>query len=133
VQADEDALYRALVNVVGNGLDAMAGGGRLTVRVHWAPSGEHRPTRPGGFYRRVQIEIEDTGIGIRSADTERVFNPFFTTKEGGTGLGLALTHKIVEDHGGSIDFRSVPGVATTFRIVLPLVPEPPANPGRDEP
>ncbi len=133
VQADEDALYRALVNVVGNALDAMAGGGRLTVRVHWAPTGEHRATRPGAFYRRVQIEIEDTGIGIRPADTERVFNPFFTTKERGTGLGLALTHKIVEDHGGAIDFRSVPGVATTFRIVLPLVAEPPAHASRDEP
>ena len=133
VQADEDALYRALVNVVGNALDAMIGGGRLTVRVHWAPTGEHRATRPGGFYRRVQIEIEDTGVGIRPADTERVFNPFFTTKERGTGLGLALTHKIVEDHGGSIDFRSVPGVATTFRIVLPLLAEPPAHASRDEP
>jgi two-component system sensor histidine kinase HydH len=51
-----------------------------------------------------------------------LFNPFFTTKERGTGLGLAVTHKIVEDHGGAIDFHSVPGAGTTFRVVLPLTP-----------
>ena len=76
-----------------------------------------------------RIEIEDTGIGIRADDADRVFNPFFSTKDGGTGLGLALTHKIVEDHGGSIDFRSASGGGTTFRIELPLFPDPPTGAG----
>jgi signal transduction histidine kinase len=76
----------------------------------------------------VRVEIEDTGIGIPAADADRVFNPFFSTKTGGTGLGLALTHKIIEDHGGSIDFRSAVGRGTVFRIVLPLFPDPPAEP-----
>jgi PAS domain S-box-containing protein len=127
VQADEEALYRALVNVVGNALEAMCAGGRLTIRVAWSEASEHRSLRTVGFNRRVQIEVEDTGSGISSSNAERVFNPFFTTKDNGTGLGLALAHKIVEDHGGTIDFRSVADVGTTFRIVLPLVPDPPTG------
>jgi signal transduction histidine kinase len=78
----------------------------------------------------VRVEIQDSGPGISAADSDRVFNPFFTTKVSGTGLGLALTHKIVEDHGGSIDFRSGRTGGTVFRIVLSLFPDPPAEPGR---
>ncbi|HEV8640473.1 MAG TPA: ATP-binding protein [Methylomirabilota bacterium] len=132
IQADEDALYRALVNVVTNALEAMGTGGRLLLRLGWDDGGNVRPSWRRAFNRGVKIELEDTGSGIAPAEADRVFNPFFTTKEGGTGLGLALTHKIVEDHGGSIDFRSVRGVGTTFRIVLPLVPEPPGGPPRDD-
>jgi two-component system sensor histidine kinase AtoS len=128
---DPDALYQALVNLIRNALDAMPGGGRLVVRTGW--SDVPHLGRPGrrlpGSGRRVRVEIQDSGIGIPAGDAEHVFNPFFTTKDGGTGLGLALTHKIVEDHGGSIDFRAVPGGGTVFRIVLPLFPDPPAEPG----
>jgi nitrogen-specific signal transduction histidine kinase len=67
-------------------------------------------------------EVEDPQVLIRPEDAERLFNPFFTTKDRGTGLGLAVTHKIVEDHGGVIDFQSPPGGGTTFRIILPLTP-----------
>jgi signal transduction histidine kinase len=79
----------------------------------------------------VAIEVEDSGVGIPPAVVDRVFNPFFSTKESGTGLGLALTHKIIEDHGGSIDVRSTPGVGTTFRLVLPLMPDASPEPGHD--
>ncbi len=128
IQADEEALYRAIVNVVTNALEAMGAGGHLTVRVTWADGGDSVPApRRRSFGRRVRIEVEDTGAGIVMSEADRVFNPFFTTKETGTGLGLALTHKIVEDHGGAIDFRSAPGAGTVFRIVLPLVPEPPED------
>jgi signal transduction histidine kinase len=75
----------------------------------------------------VRVEIADSGMGISPGDADRVFNPFFSTKDGGTGLGLALTHKIVEDHGGSIDFRSVTGAGTTFRLDIPLFPDPPGE------
>lgn len=127
VQGDKEALYRALVNLVANALEAMREGGCLTLRAGWSDGGEPvRAARPAGYARRVKVEVEDTGSGIAPAEADRVFNPFFTTKDGGTGLGLALTHKIVEDHGGTIDFRSAPGTGTTFRIVLPLVAEPPA-------
>jgi signal transduction histidine kinase len=132
VWGDSEALYQALVNLVRNALDAMPSGGRLTLRVGWSAD-DHvvRPSRrPAMGTRRVRVEIEDAGMGIPPSDADRVFNPFFTTKDGGTGLGLALTHKIVEDHGGSIDFRAAAAGGTVFRIVLPLFPELPAEPGR---
>jgi PAS domain S-box-containing protein len=118
IYADENAIYQAFVNLVANALDAMGPHGQLTLRLGWAEG----PTRRA-YHRRVRIEIEDTGQGIPSAERDRIFNPFYTTKEGGTGLGLALTHKIIEEHRGSIDVASTPGVGTTFRVVLPLVPE----------
>ena len=73
------------------------------------------------------MEIEDTGVGIEPSEAERIFNPFYTTRDSGTGLGLALAHKVVQDHGGVISFKSTPGVGTTFTIVLSLVAEPPAS------
>jgi PAS domain S-box-containing protein len=120
IRADEHALYRVMVNLIANSLEAMAPGGRLTLRVAW-PDGPRRL----GHHRRVQIEIEDTGPGIAAREREQIFNPFYTTKEGGTGLGLAIAHKIVEEHGGTIDVASTPGVQTTFRMVLPVIPDEP--------
>jgi two-component system sensor histidine kinase AtoS len=130
VWADQEALYRALVNLVTNALDAMPRGGRLTLRVGWSEAEVLGVPRAGG--RRVAVEIEDTGAGIDPKDLDRVFNPFFSTKEGGTGLGLALTQKIVEDHGGSIDVRSAPGAGAAFRLVLPLMPATPLDVGDDD-
>ncbi len=131
VWVDSEAVYQAFVNLVRNALDAMPSGGELTLRAGW--SDDHHVVRSGrrgpAGARRVRVEIEDTGIGIPAADADRVFNPFFSTKTAGTGLGLALTHKIIEDHGGTIDFRSAVGDGTVFRIVLPLFPDPPAEPG----
>src|SRR5438132_707529 len=130
VWADQEALYRALVNLVTNALDAMPRGGSLALRVGWSEGELLGGPRAGG--RRVAIEVEDSGMGIAAADLDRVFNPFFSTKEGGTGLGLALTQKIVEDHGGSIDVRSVPGAGALFRIVLPLMPDVALDTGHDD-
>ena len=130
IWADHEALYQALVNLVTNALDAMPSGGVLVLRMGWSEADSLGPGRAGGG-RRVAIEIEDSGVGIPPAVVDRVFNPFFSTKDGGTGLGLALTHKIVDDHGGSIDVRSTPGVGTTFRLVLPVMPEAPPEPGHD--
>ena len=63
--------------------------------------------------------MSDTGDGIGAADLSHVFEPFFSTKPEGTGLGLALVHRIVQDHGGEIDVRSSPGLGTTFTLTLP--------------
>jgi two-component system sensor histidine kinase AtoS len=118
VRGDENALYRVVVNLVANALEAMTPGGGLTLRLSWADG-----PRRLGYHGRVQIQIEDTGPGIAARERDQIFNPFYTTKDGGTGLGLAIAHKIVEEHGGSIDVTSTPGVGTTFRIVLPVIPD----------
>ena len=131
LQADKDALYRVLVNLIANALDAMPRGGRLTVRAGWAGTDDALRAARRRPANRVKVEIEDTGIGIQPSDTDRVFNPFYTTRDSGTGLGLALAHKIVEDHGGSISFQSAPGRGTTFTIVLSLIPEPPSPHGNE--
>jgi PAS domain S-box-containing protein len=131
IWADADALHQSLVNLVRNALDAMPAGGRLILRVGWAGTDDIVVTggRSLAAGRRVQIEVEDSGVGIAPEAADRVFNPFFSTKETGTGLGLALTHKMIEDHGGVIDFRAAPGGGTIFRIALPLFPDPPSEAG----
>src|SRR5207249_5760058 len=127
IQADKDALYRVFVNLVANALDAMPGGGRLTVRAGWAGTGDPLPATRWRPANRVKIEVGDTGVGIEPSDTDRIFNPFYTTRDSGTGLGLALAHKIIQDHGAASSFKSTPRVGTTFTIVLSLVAEPPAS------
>ena len=123
IQADPDQLYQALVNLVANALEAMENGGSLTLRAGWSDDANPLfPSRRRMLHQRVKVEIEDTGPGIPSSHADKVFTPFFTTKAGGTGLGLALSHKIIEDHGGSISFRTSPGAGTTFRVLLPLAP-----------
>jgi two-component system, NtrC family, nitrogen regulation sensor histidine kinase GlnL len=123
IQADREALYRVFVNLIANALDAMPDGGRLIVRTGWTASRDPLPLTRRRSANRVKIEVEDTGDGIEASETNRVFNPFYTTRDHGTGLGLALAHKVVQDHSGVISFRSTPGRGTTFTIVLPLVPD----------
>ena len=127
IQADGEHLYQALLNLVANALEAMGAGGRLTVRAGWSGNQDWLSSSRRAPRRGVKLEIEDTGTGILKSEEDNIFNPFFTTKDGGTGLGLALAHKIIEDHEGSITFRSSPGVGTTFRILLPLTSDPPAD------
>ena len=106
IDADPDLLHRALSNLVLNAMDAMPGGGRLTVRTKAA--GDH-----------ARIEISDTGAGLTKEECERLFTPYYTTKQHGTGLGLAIVQSVVSDHHGSITVESEPGSGTTFRIDLP--------------
>jgi two-component system, NtrC family, nitrogen regulation sensor histidine kinase GlnL len=123
IQADRDALYRVFVNMIANALDAMPGGGKLILRTGWTASHDPLPLMRRRLANRVKIEVEDTGDGIEASETNRIFNPFYTTRDHGTGLGLALAHKVVQDHSGAISFRSTPGRGTTFTIVLPLAPD----------
>lgn len=104
VHVDRKRMETALANLVQNAIEAMPAGGTVTLRAF--VDGD-----------RAVLEVEDTGVGIPAADV--IFDPFFSTKPFGTGLGLALVHRIVLDHGGRIDVASRPG-RTTFSISLGL-------------
>ena len=109
VQADPDLLHRALQNLVLNAIDAMPAGGTLTIRTQ-AQNGS------------VRMEVSDTGSGLTREECERLFTPYYTTKQYGTGLGLAIVQSVVSDHQGRISVESEPGRGTTFRIELPVQP-----------
>jgi signal transduction histidine kinase len=115
--ADRHQLEQAFVNILFNAVEAMKGEGTLTVttesRMDAAPVRDHDPTR------QLRIRIADTGIGIPTDNLNQIFDPFFTTKSSGTGLGLAVTRRIVEDHKGTIQVESLPGKGSAFIIVLP--------------
>ncbi|HEV2246441.1 MAG TPA: ATP-binding protein, partial [Terriglobia bacterium] len=83
------------------------------------PSGGLLKIRSRKVERRVELEIEDQGVGIPPDVQPRIFSLFFTTKPGGSGVGLAMAYRIIQLHNGSIDFSSEPEHGTTFRIVLP--------------
>jgi two-component system sensor histidine kinase AtoS len=106
--ADGEHLVRAFSNLVMNGKEAMPEGGKLTINARELEGG-------------AQLQFTDTGVGMDEATREKIFNPFFTTKDRGTGLGLAMTHKIIEEHGGEIEVVSTPGTGTTFTVKLPGV------------
>jgi PAS domain S-box-containing protein len=106
INGDPDLLQQAILNVVNNGLEAMDSGGKLTVRT--APEGEE-----------CQLAISDGGCGIPPEIQDRVFHLYFTTKERGSGIGLATTFRVVQLHSGTIDFVSEPGKGTTFRLRFP--------------
>src|SRR5688500_7536645 len=112
VVVDAERMARALLNIATKAADAMPSGGTLTVRSR---------VRDG----QVEIEVQDTGHGIAPELLPRIFEPFFTHgKPRGVGLGMAITRKIVEDHGGRIDFTSALGLGSAFTIALPMEPAP---------
>jgi two-component system, NtrC family, nitrogen regulation sensor histidine kinase NtrY len=116
VKADRRLLERAVVNLFENALQAVGDGGRIAVRVR----------RMDG---RAEVEISDSGPGIDPEVRNRIFEPFFSTKTDGSGLGLALVKKIVEDHGGGVCLESPPEGGTRARLWLPTPAPEPARPG----
>lgn len=108
---DEKLLSRALLNLAINAQQAMPRGGELTVTTE-------------GDGAVAVIRVSDSGVGIADYDRDRVFRPFFSTKPNGTGLGLSITQRIIQEHGGSLDFVSEVGQGTAFTIRLPRSPKP---------
>lgn len=122
VQGDLDpaVMKQVLVNLIRNACEAMPGGGTLTVGaglVVAAPAEDDPEANGRGWW--AEFLVADTGPGIPEADRERVFRPFFTTKDHGTGLGLALAQKMVVAHGGRIELESAEGLGSLFRVLLP--------------
>lgn len=114
IAADPELLHRAISNLVLNAMDAMPNGGTLTLR-----------SRDNGNV--ITIEISDTGTGLTREECERIFTPYYTSKQHGTGLGLAIAQSVVSDHGGTIAVQSEPGQGTTFTIALPRNSAAPQN------
>jgi signal transduction histidine kinase len=107
IPMDMDKLQQALFNFVKNAMESISGDGIVTLSIRNAENG------------RVSIRVTDTGCGMTTEEVDRIFNPEYTTKEKGLGLGLPLAHEIIRGHGGEIRVLSRKGEGTTFEILLP--------------
>jgi signal transduction histidine kinase len=107
IDFDERYMKQALLNLIKNAMAAMDGGGRLTLKTE-------------GRDGEIHIVVSDTGIGIFEGNISKIFEPYFTTKETGSGLGLTLVFKIVREHRGDISVKSKEGEGTSFKITLPI-------------
>src|SRR4029077_12912290 len=94
---------------------AMPHGGKL-----WIATALRRATRRGAAAAFLEIRLRDPGVGIPPGDLKNLFIPFFTTKDKGTGLGLPISQRIIENHGGTIEVRSQPGEGASFTVLLPI-------------
>ena len=129
VLADGNKLRQVFLNLLKNAIQATPPDGQITVRLSRAPhnalpASMQRSLEVGGAgdpsREYVVTVLSDTGIGIPAADLNRVFDLFFTTKSTGSGIGLAITRRIIEDHGGAIGIENAERVGTTVTVALPL-------------
>jgi signal transduction histidine kinase len=109
VSVDSDRIKQVLINLIINAVHSMPDGGKVDISI----KGVRAPKRG------VEISVSDEGAGISEEDLSRVFDPFYTTKSDGTGLGLAVSMKIVKDHGGDLSIDSTINCGTTCKIFLP--------------
>jgi signal transduction histidine kinase len=107
INADPGMLRQALLNLALNGCQAMPDGGTL------------RLTCRAASRSRVEIDVEDTGVGIPPENLQKIFDLYFTTKEKGSGIGLSMVYRIVQLHDGEVEVQSTPGRGTRFRLVFP--------------
>ncbi len=115
IQADPAQLKQVLINLVQNAAESMGRDGTITLRTRIQK--RHLATHPATV---AVIEVEDTGPGIPPEVQKRLFDPFFTTKASGTGLGLSIAARILEKHGGTLEYQTEPNRGTIFRLVLPI-------------
>ena len=109
VMADPEHLIQAFMNLFLNGIQAMPQGGTLKVKAQWVPGSKY-----------ITISVEDTGIGMPPEHIPRIFDMFFTTRKGGTGLGLPLVQRIIYEHQGFLEVDSALGKGSCFWIRLPV-------------
>jgi len=119
VYGSEDQLVQVFLNIIKNAVEAMPKGGRLTVMTRMSDLFTTVQS-DGRKYQLMVVKVSDTGPGIKQEHLEDIFTPFFTTKDRGTGLGLALSYQIVQEHLGTIRVESQENEGTTFSVYLPL-------------
>lgn len=115
VMGDAEMMKQVFLNLILNALQSMKDGGSLELATRHV-----KPAKPGGFDSLIEIRISDTGIGISRENMERIFEPFFSTREKGAGLGLAIVHGILDMHRGVISVKNRSGGGASFIITLPL-------------
>jgi PAS domain S-box-containing protein len=113
IDGDPAQLQQLLLNLCTNARQAMPSGGRLRIAARRLPADRGPPPR-------CELEVTDTGEGMDDETRTRIYEPFFTTRPGGTGLGMSVVFGVVQDHGGTIEVESVPGSGTSVRVELPL-------------
>ena len=106
---DREQMKQVILNLLLNAVQAMPKGGHLALKAH-LPEGD----------RWIKLSIQDSGLGIPGEDIDKLFDPFFSTKEGGVGLGLSIAHRIIDQHRGKIEVESAPGKGTLFTVWLPI-------------
>jgi PAS domain S-box-containing protein len=116
VYVDENQIEQVLINLFLNAIDAMPDGGELKVQTGYLYTSEKTSDHND---ERIKVEIIDSGNGIAEENIEKIFNPFFTTKSDGVGLGLSITSRLVEENGGHLQVKSKPGEGSTFILLLP--------------
>jgi signal transduction histidine kinase len=114
IWGDASSLQQAFLNIFLNAIQSMNEPGRIKASLTMAPVNDESD-------RWCELVFQDPGCGINSQDIERIFDPFFTNKPGGTGLGLSIVHRIVVDHGGTVNVASTPGKGTRFILRFPMV------------
>ena len=114
IHGDRNALKQVFLNLIKNAAESISGKGQVEVSSRWIT--EHKLKGQNS----MSIEISDNGVGIPPESLEKIFNPFYTTKKEGSGLGLFLAYQIIAKHGGAIFIDSEVGVGTTIRVFLPI-------------
>jgi signal transduction histidine kinase/putative methionine-R-sulfoxide reductase with GAF domain len=109
ITVDKEQIKQVILNLLMNAIQAMPRGGELSMGGRFSKD---------GYW--IELTIQDSGIGIHLEDLEKLFDPFFSTKEGGIGLGLSIAHRIIDQHHGKIEVESTPGKGTLFTISLPV-------------
>jgi signal transduction histidine kinase len=112
ITVDKEQIKQVILNLLMNAIQAMTGGGKLGMTGRLSKD---------GYW--VELAIQDSGVGIPPEDIDKLFDPFFSTKEGGIGLGLSIAHRIIDQHHGKIEVESTPGKGTLFTISLPVLTE----------
>jgi signal transduction histidine kinase len=112
ITIDKEQMKQVVLNLLLNAIQAMPKGGRLQLSGK-IPTGN----------QSIQLSIQDSGIGIPPEDMDKLFDPFFSNREGGIGLGLSIAHRIIDQHHGRIEVESAPDEGTLFTIWLPLEQE----------